>query len=246
MLIIQIKKDFKKKKICYNIYEKYGDYMNSKKGFTLVELLAVIAILAILIIVVLPNVMGMFNQSKKNSFTTEVKELYRAAEEAWMNDSLYGTTEMVYARVHNGECGKLLDLTGRVLLDYYIKINKAGKILQFYATDGTYSYSYEGNGLKIEDISNIEAASNSHVLKKLEQLCRISGGNNNNDEEEEDTTPQVTDETPGTLVGEGTYDSPYKIESMEDLVKFALDVNSKKYKNTTMNQKTSRWCLYIL
>lgn len=32
----------------------------NKKGFTLVELLAVIAILAILVIVAMPNVLGMF------------------------------------------------------------------------------------------------------------------------------------------------------------------------------------------
>ncbi len=43
-----------------------------KKGFTLVELLAVIAILAILVIIALPNVMGMFNTAKENSFNTEV------------------------------------------------------------------------------------------------------------------------------------------------------------------------------
>ena len=39
--------------------------MKNKKGFTLVELLAVIAILAILVIIALPNVMGMFNEAKK-------------------------------------------------------------------------------------------------------------------------------------------------------------------------------------
>ena len=40
------------------------------KGFTLVELLAVIAILAILVIIALPNVLKMYNQSKKNIFLT--------------------------------------------------------------------------------------------------------------------------------------------------------------------------------
>ncbi|NLC97314.1 MAG: prepilin-type N-terminal cleavage/methylation domain-containing protein, partial [Erysipelotrichaceae bacterium] len=44
-----------------------------KKGFTLVELLAVIAILAILIIIALPNVLEMFNNAKKDVFVTEVK-----------------------------------------------------------------------------------------------------------------------------------------------------------------------------
>ena len=37
----------------------------SKKGFTLVELLAVIAILAILVIIALPNILKMFNNAKK-------------------------------------------------------------------------------------------------------------------------------------------------------------------------------------
>ena len=34
----------------------------SKKGFTLVQLLAVIAILAVLVIIALPNVLKMFNK----------------------------------------------------------------------------------------------------------------------------------------------------------------------------------------
>ena len=44
----------------------------NRRGFTLVELLAVIAILAILVIIALPNIMSMFNQARKNSFTTEL------------------------------------------------------------------------------------------------------------------------------------------------------------------------------
>ena len=45
-----------------------------KKGFTLVELLAVIAILAILVIIALPNVMGMFNTAKENDKSKEAEE----------------------------------------------------------------------------------------------------------------------------------------------------------------------------
>ena len=43
----------------------------NKKGFTLVELLAVIAILAILVIIALPNVLSMYNEARKNTFVTE-------------------------------------------------------------------------------------------------------------------------------------------------------------------------------
>ncbi len=46
----------------------------SKKGFTLVELLAVIAILAILVIIALPNVLKMFNDSKKNAFIVQARK----------------------------------------------------------------------------------------------------------------------------------------------------------------------------
>ena len=56
----------------------------SKKGFTLVELLAVIAILAILVIIALPNVLGMFNQAKKDTFTTETKEMVKITQQQYL------------------------------------------------------------------------------------------------------------------------------------------------------------------
>ena len=40
----------------------------NKKGFTLVELLAVIAILAILVIIALPNVLELYRTARKNTF----------------------------------------------------------------------------------------------------------------------------------------------------------------------------------
>ena len=93
-----------------------------KKGFTLVELLAVIAILAILVIIALPNVMGMFNSAKKNSFTTEVKQIYKLAQQEWISDSMFNTTEKEYGRC-DGCSYKELSLSGRSEIQYYIKIN---------------------------------------------------------------------------------------------------------------------------
>ena len=51
-----------------------------KKGFTLVELLAVIAILAILVIIAMPNVLDMFNKAKKDSFETEIRTIIKTVE----------------------------------------------------------------------------------------------------------------------------------------------------------------------
>ena len=47
-----------------------------KKGFTLVELLAVIAILAILVIMAVPNVINLFNDAKLRTFISETESLY--------------------------------------------------------------------------------------------------------------------------------------------------------------------------
>ena len=129
--------------------------MKNRKGFTLVELLAVIAILAILVIIALPNIMDMFNEAKKNSFLTECKQIYDSGQNKWMSDSMFDTNEQTYIRCKTCT-GKSLDLSGRTEIDYIIKINKAGKVIKLYVTDGTYQFIYDGNGLLIEDINNAQ------------------------------------------------------------------------------------------
>ena len=128
------------------------------KGFTLVELLAVIAILAVLVIIALPNVMGMFKTAKKNSFTTEAKNIAKATEETWISHSMFNTSEEIFSRCQEG-CSNPLDLSGRDNLDYYVKVDKSGNIVEFYVTDGTYQYSYEGTGLTLEDINGVDEVS---------------------------------------------------------------------------------------
>ena len=131
----------------------------NKKGFTLVELLAVIAILAILVIIALPNVMGMFNEAKKNSFTTELKEVYKVAQQTWITDSMMNTNVQEYSRCKT--CvGKSLSLSGRQELDYFIKLDKSGRVVEYYATDGTYQFQYDGPGLLVETINGVNQVSN--------------------------------------------------------------------------------------
>ena len=62
----------------------------SKKGFTLVELLAVIAILAILVIIALPNILKMFNNAKKDIFLTEAKNIYKEVTKKYINETMRG------------------------------------------------------------------------------------------------------------------------------------------------------------
>ena len=124
----------------------------NKKGFTLVELLAVISILAVLVIIEHPNVMGIFNSAKKTSFQTEVKQVYRVAQTAWVNDSLFTTGVQEYGRC-NGCSYKKLDLTGRKEFNYYIRFDRSGCITKYIADDGTYRFEYNGGCLDITQIT---------------------------------------------------------------------------------------------
>ena len=126
-----------------------------KKGFTLVELLAVIAILAILVIIALPNVLGMFQSAKKNTFTTELQNIYKSATTQYVSDSMNrGTgsqaTGIWYTRFSKGavSCGSKaeLDLSGTETIDYYIQFDLSGQVEKFMATDGEFVFWFNGSG----------------------------------------------------------------------------------------------------
>ena len=68
-----------------------------RKGFTLVELLAVIAILAILVIIALPNVLKMFNDSKKNAFIVQARKIANVSQEKLFtsNETTFDCNELL-------------------------------------------------------------------------------------------------------------------------------------------------------
>ncbi len=134
------------------------------KGFTLVELLAVIAILAILVIIALPNVLGMFQSAKKNTFTTELQNIYKSATTQYVSDSMNRgagkkAEGFFYTRSHAASCGSVaaLDLSGTETIDYYIEFDLSGNVIKYAASDGEFVFYYDESNndnkpLAIEDI----------------------------------------------------------------------------------------------
>lgn len=133
-----------------------------RKGFTLVELLAVIAILAILVIIALPNVLKMYSDGKKNIFTTEVKQIYSVSRQQWMLDSINNPVEKTYSKCSNCNESKNLNLNGGKDISYYVKLDNYGNVKELYVTNGVYQFQYSGNSIEsyfnnIDNISELES-----------------------------------------------------------------------------------------
>ena len=129
-----------------------------KKGFTLVELLAVIAIISILIIVVLPNVISLFNQSKRNAFLIEVKSIFNSADIRYMKQSINESDGIVFYRLKGDE--NKVPLSGRSEIYYYVKVTKSGTIIEMLVWDGTSTLKKrDTNGIKIAEINENDLVS---------------------------------------------------------------------------------------
>ena len=120
------------------------------KGFTLVELLAVIAILAILVIIALPNVLKMFNDSKKNSFLTEAKTVYSEVSKKYISESMKGN-KLTYV---SSEDSTKLDMTGKKL-QYCVLLNADGSVKSMKVSNGEWIAELSGNK-KITDLKSTD------------------------------------------------------------------------------------------
>ena len=116
-----------------------------KKGFTLVELLAVIAILAILVIIALPNVLSMFNSAKKSTFVTEVQSIYKQAQTDFINDSIKSSGAKYYCSAAAGSKNgsskdncKNLNLT--TTKEYAIYMTSDGAVVYLGVKDSSFTY----------------------------------------------------------------------------------------------------------
>ena len=113
-----------------------------KKGFTLVELLAVIAILAILVIIALPNVLEMFNRAKKELFLTEAKTIFKETSKKYINESMKGNK---ITKISN-DINKL-DIDNNDI-KYNIKLDNKGNVTNFNVSNDEYCIKKQVNNLE--------------------------------------------------------------------------------------------------
>ncbi len=120
-----------------------------KKGFTLVELLAVIAILAVLIILALPNILKIFNKSREDTFVDQVYNLVKAAENTYMSNPL-NDRNLCFDNKTNP-----ISITGNSKLIYRIDFSNTGKVISINVVDENYKLRISNvNGILLEEIGN--------------------------------------------------------------------------------------------
>lgn len=128
-----------------------------KKGFTLVELIAVIALLSIIMLLIVPNVANYLNSSKKTLFYDNVVNMFKSATTTFMyQDDPTNTTF--------SNNGVKLDVDVESEYVYTIKVNNYGEVISIDVNNGVYSYnksSSDINGglnksdIKLEDVKDM-------------------------------------------------------------------------------------------
>lgn len=121
--------------------------MRVKKGFTLVELLAVTAILSLLALVAYPKVIGMFKSTKKNAFMHEAQNIYNTATGQSMVGQIDGEEVSTYS-----DTGNKLDLSNAEDIKYYVEVAN-GKVTTFQVSTDEFSINKTGTTVNINDIT---------------------------------------------------------------------------------------------
>ncbi len=159
----------------------------NKKGFTLVELLAVVAITAIILLIAIPNVMEGLNESKMNNFGNEVSTLYSSAKTQFNLEKGRGQVKYIYDGysryavycknwTENPEdCKNELSSENQEGMSYKIVVDVDGNVDYMYISDGRFTYacyySYECGH------RNLEACSDTNYEKANCIFDSTAGGN---------------------------------------------------------------------
>ena len=126
--------------------------MNEKNGFTLIELLAVIAILAILVIIAVPNIISMYNNSKKQVFLNEAQTVATTSTRKYLTDNIYEVEQPnVYCKSKTDEKNPI-ELTGGKKY-YYVELGESGEINKLILWDDKKYIKYISDGTR--DVSDL-------------------------------------------------------------------------------------------
>ena len=193
------------------------------KGFTLVELLAVIAILAILVIIAIPNVLKMFNDSKKNAFMVQARKTANVAQE-----------HTVLSSDKTFDCNSLL--TGQKFKDCTATVDKNNQVSVDVLGSGTYEnflmvdVTPNANSGTFVDLSKLNTIGTEKEFK--ESLVKDNKIN-------EPTFKQMTTDEAVTLASKLAESTPTEAEKQEFKDQYNNSLNYIKIENNIIKNTSS-------
>ena len=119
----------------------------NKKGFTLIEVLAVIVLLAVIAVITTPIIFNVVEESRMNTFTRSVEEMRNVISMDYNEYARSGEVEYIYE--NNTLICKGCDAGEDLELDFTGEIS--GGTGTFYNTNGKITLTVENNRYKATD-----------------------------------------------------------------------------------------------
>ena len=118
--------------------------MKKKKGFTLVELLAVIVILAVILVIAVPQIMSVIESARKGSIESTAKLIAEGAEREYTNRKILGKDT-------NIKCSDVSSMNSNDYGTCSISFDNAGKATVKVTGKGKFEgYTCNGNSTNVE------------------------------------------------------------------------------------------------
>ena len=145
--------------------------MKKKKGFTLVELLAVIVILAVILVIAVPQIMSVIESARKGSIESTAKLIAEGAEREYTNRKILGKDT-------NIECSDVSSMNSNDYGTCVITFDNAGKAKVSITGKGKFEgYTCNGNSTNMECVKGEMTPTNASYFSysKVEGGVAITG-----------------------------------------------------------------------
>ena len=132
--------------------------MKKKKGFTLVELLAVIVILAVILVIAVPQIMSVIESARKGSIESTAKLIAEGAEREYTNRKILGKDT-------NIECSEVANLNDKDYESCSITFDSTGKATVSITGKGKFEgYTCVGSSTNMECTKGTKAETNAQYF----------------------------------------------------------------------------------
>ena len=176
--------------------------MKNRNGFTLVELIAVIAVLAVILLLVVPNILEMFEDGKKDAFIRQIQSVWKEAEKEFAVDYANDIDNSVYSdSVSN--LGKQLKLN-KSKVTYVVGFDDYGQVNYIAVGDSKFCYI----SANPDDMAISREAVSEGTLTCSAAGCTCAG--------ESSTVPEGGGSTPVIAKKYKFWDYPIAYEFWED------------------------------